>query len=588
MECDICLIEWNSERVPRLLNCGHTFCELCIKAMFLKSKSLKMEFVCPTCKTPQKIKSVEEVGKLIKNFGLITFAEKFKNKEERPSCASLMSMTEGFKKDKPEQIKESFKKINKEGMDLNFNINKRCSKHNLPFHSKTKEGILLCSKCILEKKVKSEPLEGVFEDLKKRIDSTQFRAFMAKNQITHITKFLKTYLQRFEKENTLQLEKVFDYYHQVINFFYESRKQILNKCISHQKKKIEEFINEIDLLMQEIQNIEKDLSFLNNMSDKKILLNSIDKIRRYQGRMINFLNFDHEFDLFSMKICFKEEERKNLFSALQNSLLIDLDSLQIQGKSPTVGQILEIDSTWNCICGEFSNPINVIKCTNCGLMRRLETFNTNFSDTFEDIEDLENEKELNLINERRKIEMKEYEDIVGSNDQNEEVFLISSKWLKDWEIYIKNNKEDAIYTYIDKIAGVLPPGPIYNDDLIERNKDDQIILKQKIKEGKDFKVVAPNIWDFFFLNYNGGPFIRLSRKNLNKIGSKDNNYYVLNPNALMDYNTMKEQYFNDAEEDGEEDKAEEKEESSDTIVNMDEEIQVNKVDLGDMGDFEDH
>ena len=70
MECDICLVEWDSKiRIPRLLSCGHTFCQVCLIEILNKSLKTKKPFICPNCKTPQsQIKSENDIKLLIKNF----------------------------------------------------------------------------------------------------------------------------------------------------------------------------------------------------------------------------------------------------------------------------------------------------------------------------------------------------------------------------------------------------------------------------------------------------------------------------------------------------------------------------------------
>jgi len=49
--CDICMEEYEdndkSEKCPRILLCGHTFCTLCLKSIKLKHKNI----ICPTCRT---------------------------------------------------------------------------------------------------------------------------------------------------------------------------------------------------------------------------------------------------------------------------------------------------------------------------------------------------------------------------------------------------------------------------------------------------------------------------------------------------------------------------------------------------------
>ena len=46
-----------------------------------------------------------------------------------------------------------------------------------------------------------------------------------------------------------------------------------------------------------------------NKNDISFLLHNIEKIRKIENRMINFINYDLEFDLLSMKIGFNEKEK---------------------------------------------------------------------------------------------------------------------------------------------------------------------------------------------------------------------------------------------------------------------------------------
>ena len=72
MECDICLLEWDSAiRIPRLLSCGHTFCEECLKSIVSKAKSLNKNFSCPTCHTEQALTSEEDIKNIQKTLDLL-------------------------------------------------------------------------------------------------------------------------------------------------------------------------------------------------------------------------------------------------------------------------------------------------------------------------------------------------------------------------------------------------------------------------------------------------------------------------------------------------------------------------------------
>ena len=72
MECDICLTEWDpNKRIPRLLSCGHTFCQECLKQMFNKCKKEKKKFQCPTCNTIQdNLYEEKDILSLINKYNL--------------------------------------------------------------------------------------------------------------------------------------------------------------------------------------------------------------------------------------------------------------------------------------------------------------------------------------------------------------------------------------------------------------------------------------------------------------------------------------------------------------------------------------
>ncbi len=88
MECTVCLNEWASDKcipryfilslicVIRMLNCGHSFCEQCLKKMYREKVNV---LECPSCLTSHKFSSVEDLTKLIKNFTLLSLVETAKS-----------------------------------------------------------------------------------------------------------------------------------------------------------------------------------------------------------------------------------------------------------------------------------------------------------------------------------------------------------------------------------------------------------------------------------------------------------------------------------------------------------------------------
>ena len=69
MECDVCLIEWDTIiHIPRLLSCGHTFCEACLLSMLKMAKKRNTDFFCPNCMGKHKeIKEDKDIQNLVKN-----------------------------------------------------------------------------------------------------------------------------------------------------------------------------------------------------------------------------------------------------------------------------------------------------------------------------------------------------------------------------------------------------------------------------------------------------------------------------------------------------------------------------------------
>ena len=83
-------------------------------------------------------------------------------------------------------------------------------------------------------------------------------------------------------------------------------------------KKINELEPEMEKLSDELSNIEKELSEIYSLPDSGVFLEKIEIIRKVQHRIVNFLNYDWNFDLFSMKIGLNEKEEENLFFAIKN------------------------------------------------------------------------------------------------------------------------------------------------------------------------------------------------------------------------------------------------------------------------------
>ena len=68
MECSICLNNWDAKlHIPRLLPCGHTFCQSCLTLMLEQ----KGQVTCSLCMQAFSFKKEAEIQSLIKNFMLL-------------------------------------------------------------------------------------------------------------------------------------------------------------------------------------------------------------------------------------------------------------------------------------------------------------------------------------------------------------------------------------------------------------------------------------------------------------------------------------------------------------------------------------
>ena len=177
-------------------------------------------------------------------------------------------------------------------------------------------------------------------------------------------------------------------------------------------------------------------------------------------------------------------------------------------------------STWPCDCGVLDNANGKIICKGCSKYRPLETYlNLVFNPL------LAEKNEIRELNMRRKHEEKVYESLAERNMDNLKhayFFAIDSNWFNKWISFINNDDKSNKYLdnfnkYIsdNKKIGILPPCIIDNSGICEisskKNKGGK--YKYKLKQGlelnKDYFVVNQYLWEWYLLNYNGGPEIQL-------------------------------------------------------------------------------
>lgn len=292
MECVICLISWDcSEHIPRLLSCGHTFCQICLLSIFKKAQSNQRQFFCPTCNSVQNITKEEDIYKLIKNYNLLELMEKHSEEEEEnlkklsnkkrisTSLINLLQIDPIVNENKT-KTKNGETTHNDDNLDLYFDIDNRCIEHNLPLHSyAVGTNLLFCDECIKDSKMACKLLPNVEKDLYKRIDSSLYKACILKNQILLLQNFFESYLIEFDKTNTNKIDKLFKYFEQVITYFKNKVKQSLTQCISKQKNNINIYLKKMENINNELTKIEEELTNIGNIKNINLFLKKIDNIR---------------------------------------------------------------------------------------------------------------------------------------------------------------------------------------------------------------------------------------------------------------------------------------------------------------------
>jgi hypothetical protein len=131
-----------------------------------------------------------------------------------------------------------------------------------------------------------------------------------------------------------------------------------------------------------------------------------------------------------------------------------------------------------------------------------------------------NDEELSCLNERRKKEKQLILDRDLDNASEKPLwFMISSEWLNQWKSFVSNkisshlkveNKVENVRKSENSKIGILPPGPISNDDLFIKlvdGKEIQTVIREGLELNKDYRGVNREVWQIFHRMYGGGPII---------------------------------------------------------------------------------
>ena len=523
MECDLCLNSWNSEyRIPKILPCGHTFCVRCLYAIIDKyKKEEKFIFKCPSCKRDlDKIKCKKDIMNLPKNATLLSLLDKVETQKSRTNISNIsMSMSIPVNTSYLDSGGLNINCLSNEESNTGFNnyFYPLCTFHkNKATFYTIIDGRMnyICNECIQSVAYDNlNPLPSLKAQNEFKIDSCKNRTKILKDEIERIENFLKSYQNNFELDNKKKIDELFEYINKIVSYNYTTALTVFNQCKNEQKNQIDKKIKELNFLKNELDSFDKKLDEISDINDKKPEPENQLELDNLYNKLGNYINYENELNLFQMNISIKDEIKDSLFDLIQNAIQLDVDFLKMKnGDLPTIKELLNKSSTWCCTCGELNNNLGKIICSNCSKYRPLETYtNIIFNPMFV----TKNEKkELNM---RRKHESKVYQSLVKRNkENNKEIFFyaIELSWFNKWKCFVSNDLSEKIMSNNDKhisdnkVIGVLPPGIINNIKLCDIYKPHgKYRLKSGLKINKDYFVINQYLWEWFLLNYGGGPEI---------------------------------------------------------------------------------
>ena len=558
MECDICQLKWSIDNIiPLILPCGHTFCQSCIISQIQKSDKT---FKCPTCNTElNSLKTKDDVLNLRKNSALLTLIDKVQTyKVNNISNISMSTQTLNISHMNNPDNNNSRILQNNDLLNNDFYKNGEFVFPICPVHKNKanfyniieKNKNFYCNECIQTNILENlKPLPFLKAQNEFKINSCKNKIKLLRNEIGRVDDFLKSYQNNFEINTKKKIEELFDFINKIIQYNYTMAKTLFQQCLKEQKNQIEQKTSELKFLLKELDSFENKLdNIIKPSKDKKeekyipepesqITLDNV------YNKITNFINYENELNLFQINISVKDEDKDTLFNTLQNMCQLDVDFLKMKnGELPTIKELLNKSSTWPCDCGVLDNSNGKIICKGCSKYRSLETYSNLVFNPL-----LAEKSEIKEFNMRRKHEEKVYQSLAERNTDNLKhayFFAIDSIWYNKWRSFINNDDKSNKYLenfnkYLsdNKKIGVLPPGIIDNSRICQINKEKKgnkergkYILKHGLKKDKDYIIINQYLWEWFLLNYNGGPEIQLD----------DNFEHDKINNALADNSNKKE------------------------------------------------
>ena len=574
MECDICQLKWSTENIiPLILPCGHTFCQSCILSQISNNNK---SFKCPTCnKELTSLKTKEDILNLRKNSALLAFLDKVQTyKVNNVSNISMSSQNLNISHmNNPDNNNSRILQKN-ELLNNDFYKNGEfffpiCQTHKNKanfYNIIEKKRNYYCNECIQTNILENlKPLPFLRAQNEFKINSCKNKIKLFRNEILRVENFLKSYQNNFEINTKKKIEELFDFINKIIQYNYTMAKTLFQQCLKEQKSQIEQKTSELKFLHKELDSFDKKLDSIYNPFNEREKEKYIPEpesqitLDNVYNKLNNFINYENELNLFQINISVKDEDKDTLFNTMQNICQLDVDFLKMKnGELPTIKELLNKSSKWPCDCGVLDNSNGKIICKGCSKYRSLETYsNLVFNPLFAE------KIEIREFNMRRKHEEKVYQSLSERNMDNLKhayFFAIDSTWYNKWQSFIYN--DDKTNKYIDnfnkyisdnKKIGILPPGYIDNSRICEINKEkksskDRIKYKLKpgLKKGKDYVIVNQYLWEWYLLNYNGGPEIQLEENAFINDENSNSNEKELNK-SIGEENEKTKKYRKDME-----------------------------------------
>ncbi|OMJ92932.1 hypothetical protein SteCoe_4141 [Stentor coeruleus] len=462
MECPKCCSPWNSqERIPRILSCGHSICELCAKELFRDCK-----IICSSCQCPH-IFSVERLfnetddeyvdkcmSSLSKNFTLL----------------SLIS-TQALE---PESSNEP-------SFELQF-----CEEHNLPVHSFTEKPFsLVCDKCIeeiAEYNLVVKPLPEVAHYTSQTIKDISSNL---KKQHQECESALEFYSRMTKSEKERAIDMVNEYFSQ----FYT--------CLDAAKT---EFKSELDQVLEEQIAVNKKAAIA--LEERNNFIQNIDAQYNYfKGLQDNeIVRYSENFDNLLNKIR-QPHDNTELVSVSLTPNKAKVSAISSLLDSSYEFSIKKAVDFWLCERCNLKNVDGCIACTKCSAFRPLTTYPNLLSNP-----EHTSKQEIHELHLRRQSELQTISEL-DKNEAQGVFYLIHANWITKWKEFVFNKNQNPGFQ-----AGALPPGPITNHLLFEDSECK--VLKLKLKAAMDYRGLNEKVWQAYHRIYGGGPMIVRKRLNI--------------------------------------------------------------------------